>query len=42
LQSLGDFFEITSHLNIDVGDHSMAGYKTLVEQNQDALAALLQ
>jgi hypothetical protein len=42
LQSLGDFFEIMSHIQIDVGDHSMAGYQDLIEQNQAALAPLLQ
>jgi lipase (class 3) len=42
LQSFGDFFEIISHLQVDVGDHSMAGYRDLIEQNQAALAPLLQ
>ena len=42
LQSLGDFLEIISHVRIDVGDHSMMGYKGLVEQNHAALASLLQ
>jgi hypothetical protein len=42
LQSLGDFLEIISHVRIDVGDHSMTGYRALVEQNQAALALLLQ
>jgi hypothetical protein len=42
LQSFGDFFEIMSHIRVDVGDHSMAGYQDLIEQNQDALAELLQ
>ena len=41
LQSFQDFFEILSHLGADVGDHSMAGYQDLVEQNQTALAQLL-
>jgi hypothetical protein len=42
LQSFGDFFEIISHIRVDVGDHSMAGYQDLIEQNQAALAPLLQ
>lgn len=40
-QSFGDFFEIVSHLGVDVGDHSMSGYRQVVEANQAALAALL-
>jgi len=42
LQSLGDFLEIISHVRIDVGDHSMTGYRAVVEQNQTGLASLLQ
>jgi hypothetical protein len=42
LQSLGDFFEIASHLRVDAGDHSMTGYRGLIEQNQAALGPLLQ
>ena len=42
LESLGNVLEIVSHLRIDVGDHAMAGYRGLVQKNQDALAALLQ
>jgi predicted lipase len=41
LQSFGDFFEIMSHVSVDVGDHSITGYRTLVQQNQVALASLL-
>jgi hypothetical protein len=41
LQSLEDFVEMASHVRVDVGDHSMAGYFNMVEQNQIALAALL-
>ena len=40
-QSIGDFVEIMSHIGVDVGDHSITGYRTLVEQNQNALAPLL-
>jgi triacylglycerol lipase len=42
LQSFGDFFEITSHIGVDIGDHSMAGYRLLIEENQVALAPLLR
>ena len=42
LQSLEDFVEIVSHVRVDVGDHSMAGYQDMVEKNQAPLAALLQ
>ena len=42
LQSFGDFVEITSHLRVDVGDHSITGYRELVEQKQVQIAALLQ
>ncbi len=42
IQSLGDFFEIVSHIKVDVGDHSMAGYRLLVEQKQADLTPLLQ
>ena len=41
LQSFGDFIEIMSHVRIDVGDHSMTGYRQLVEQNQGALAQII-
>ncbi len=41
-QSLGDFFQIITHLRVDVGDHSMAGYQDLIKQNQDLLGDLLQ
>jgi triacylglycerol lipase len=41
-QSFGDFFEIISHIGVDVGDHSMSGYRLLIEQNQTALAPLLR
>ena len=42
LQSFGDFWEIVSHIGVDVGDHSMAGYLALIEQNQGVLQPLLQ
>jgi len=42
LQSVEDFVEIVSHLRVDVGDHSMAGYLALIQQKQGALAPLLQ
>jgi predicted lipase len=42
LQSFGDFFEIMSHIRVDIGDHSMTGYRQLVQQNQDTLNSLLQ
>jgi hypothetical protein len=42
LQSLEDFAEIVTHIRVDVGDHSMAGYQAMIEQNQAALAAMLQ
>jgi hypothetical protein len=42
LESFADFFEIISHVRVDVGDHSMTGYRQLVEQNQHTLAPLLQ
>jgi hypothetical protein len=42
LQSFGDFAEIMSSLSVDIGDHSMAGYRQLIEQNQHALIPLLQ
>jgi hypothetical protein len=41
LESFGEFFEIMSHIRVDVGDHSMTGYRQLIEQNQDALVPLL-
>ena len=41
-QSLKDFVEITTHISLDVGDHAMAGYKNLIEQNQIALASLIE
>jgi hypothetical protein len=37
LQSFDDFGEIMSNLSVDIGDHSMIGYRQLVEQNQHAL-----
>jgi hypothetical protein len=40
-QSIGDFAEIMTHIGVDVGDHSITGYRTLIEQNQNALGALL-
>jgi triacylglycerol lipase len=42
LQSFEDFFEIMSHIQVDVGDHSMVGYQNLIELNQPTLAPLLQ
>jgi len=42
LESLGDFFEIVKDIRFDVGDHSMTGYRTLVESNSVALIPLLQ
>lgn len=41
LQSLGDFLEMITNIKVDVGDHSMTGYRALVEENQAALAPLL-
>jgi triacylglycerol lipase len=41
LESFGDFFEIMSHVRVDIGDHSMATYRQLVERNQNTLAPLL-
>lgn len=41
LQSLAQFAEMLTHLSVDVGDHSMAGYLALVQANQAALAPLL-
>jgi triacylglycerol lipase len=41
LQSFGDFFEIISHVSVDVGDHSMQGYLSVVQQSQAALGPLL-
>ena len=42
LQSLGDFVEIMSHVRVDAGDHSMTGYRELVENSQQPLAPLLR
>jgi hypothetical protein len=42
LQSLGVFAEIMGGLSVDIGDHSMTGYRQLVAQNQHALIPLLQ
>ncbi|HEX3717913.1 MAG TPA: lipase family protein [Verrucomicrobiae bacterium] len=42
IQSLGDFMQIISNVRVDVGDHSITGYRILIEQNQAALAPLLQ
>ncbi len=42
IQSLGNFFEIITNLRVDVGDHSMAGYLSLIQQRQDDLGRLLQ
>jgi hypothetical protein len=42
LQSFGDFFEIMSHIRVDIGDHSMTGYRQLVEKNQQALIPFLK
>jgi hypothetical protein len=41
LESFGEFFEIMSHVSVDVGDHSMTGYRRLLEQNQTTLPSLL-
>jgi hypothetical protein len=41
LESFGDFFEIMSNIGVDVGDHSITGYRELVEQNQQPLIPLL-
>lgn len=42
LESFGDFFEIISHVRVDVGDHSMTTYRQLIQENQEALGRLLQ
>ena len=41
MQGLEDFAEIVGHLKVDVGDHSMTGYRKLVEGRQAELAGLL-
>jgi lipase (class 3) len=41
VQSLADVLEIVVHLGVDVGDHSMAGYRERVETTQEQLVALL-
>jgi hypothetical protein len=41
LESFGEFFEIMSHIGVDVGDHSITGYRQLIEQNQASLTPLL-
>lgn len=35
------FLEIITHIGVDVGFHSMSGYRALIEANQTQLAALL-
>lgn len=42
LQSFEDFIEMTRDLRVDVGDHSMTGYREVVEQNGNNLALLLR
>jgi Lipase (class 3) len=42
LESFGDCAEIMCGLRVDIGDHSMTGYRQLVAQNQHALIPLLQ
>jgi triacylglycerol lipase len=39
-ESFKDFFSMAGNLGLDVGDHSMAGYQTLVENQQAALNKL--
>lgn len=40
-QSLADVVSMTDHLKVDVGDHSVTGYRELVEKNQTLLGSLL-
>jgi Lipase (class 3) len=40
-QSLKDVAEIVTHLSVDVGDHSVTGYRELLEKNQEQLGVLL-
>ena len=40
LQGFGDFVEIMSHVRVDVGDHSITGYRELIEEKQTQLAPL--
>ena len=39
-ESFTDFFQITTHFNPDVGDHSRTGYEQLVQDHQAELEAL--
>jgi triacylglycerol lipase len=40
IDSFKDFFSMTTNLNVDVGDHSMAGYQSLVAAKQADLDKL--
>jgi hypothetical protein len=39
-EGFSDFFQITTHLTPDVGDHSRQGYEQLVREHQDDLDGL--
>ena len=41
-QSLAQVLEMSTHFQVDLGDHSRFGYQTLIEQNQGPLAPLLK
>ena len=40
-QSFSDFFSIVGDMNVDVGDHNMAGYVQVVQAQQAALSNLI-
>lgn len=42
LESCADFSEIMMHLKVDVSDHSMRGYREVVEKQKVTLASLLR
>jgi hypothetical protein len=42
IQSIDDIVEMAGHLGVDVGDHSVKGYREMVENKQPQLAMLLQ
>lgn len=41
-QSAEDFVEIVTNLRVDVGDHSIVGYRKLIEAEKETLALLLK
>jgi len=42
IQSIKDVVEMVGDLRVDVGDHSITGYREIIETKKTELAALLQ